>query len=525
MDFLLHHLLDSSARRFPNKEALVCNDRRLSYQTVAANAAGLGRGLQQAGLEKGDRVGIYLPASIPQVLSIFGVSYAGGVFVPINSLLFHQQVAHIARNCQIKALITTASRLANLTDELKQLTSLEFVVVIIDDKKPALSIPSHDFEQLCQLPPLDRSEDSAIDKDLAALLYTSGSTGQPKGVMLSHAQLVAGSSIVSDYLEITECDRILSILPFSFDAGLNQLITAFEQGATLVMMTFIFAREIVQMLAKEDITALAGVPTLWTLMVQPNSGLQKQALPHLRYITNTGGALPENVLSDLRQFLPTAQVFLMYGLTEAFRSTYLPPEEVDRRPTSIGKAIPNTEILVIDEQGNRCAPGEIGELVHRGPTVSLGYWQQPELTAKRLRPHPLLPATLAEKERVCYSGDLVRSDEDGFLYFVGRLDSLIKSSGFRLSPTEVEAVLMQSNWLQDAAVIGVADEMLGQAVKAFVVAKADIELDIQQLTRFSAEHLPRYMVPKQIEILDKLPTTTSGKVDYPALRLKEVQAA
>ena len=524
MDFLLHHLLDRSARRFPEKEALVCAQYRLSYGEVARKAAGLANGLRQIGTERGDRIGIYLPPSVPQVLSIFGVSQSGGVFVPMNPLLFPEQVTHIACDCQIKGLITSASRLATLGDALNQFSSLEFVIVVADDQTPALPVPTHDFDALCQQTPLTRVDDVAIGKDLAALLYTSGSTGSPKGVMLNHDQLMAGTSIVSDYLEIDQLDRILAILPFSFDAGLNQLTTAFERGATLVMMTFVFAREIVQKLRAENITALAGVPTLWTLLVQPNSGLHKQSLPHLRYITNTGGAMPQTVLEDLRQRLPKTNIFLMYGLTEAFRSTYLPPEEVDRRPTSIGKAIPNTEILVINEQGDRCELGEIGELVHRGPTVSMGYWQQPQLTAQRLRPHPLLPSALAQKERVCYSGDLVKTDEDGFLYFVGRRDSLIKSSGFRISPTEVEAVLMQSEWLQGAAVIGVADEVLEQAVKAFVVPKADVTLATSALTRFCGEHLPRYMVPKQIECLDSLPQTASGKVDYPALKLREVSA-
>ena len=524
MDFLLHHLLDRSVRRFPDKEALVCAERRLSYGEVARRSAGLASGLRQVGLERGDRVGVYLPASVPQVLSIFSVSQAGGVFVPINPLLFPEQVMHIANDCQVKGLITSASRLATLGDAIKQCASLAFVVVVADDQTPALFVPTHDFDSLCQQAPLTRIDDVAIGKDLAALLYTSGSTGCPKGVMLSHDQLMAGTSIVSDYLEINEGDRILAILPLSFDAGLNQLTTAFEQGATLVMMTFVFAREIVQKLQAERITALAGVPTLWTLLVQPNSGLHKQSLPHLRYITNTGGALPQTVLTDLRGLLPKTKVFLMYGLTEAFRSTYLPPDEVDRRPTSIGKAIPNTEILVINEQGGRCELGEIGELVHRGPTVSMGYWQQPQLTAQRLRPHPLLPSGLAQKERVCYSGDLVKTDEEGFLYFVGRRDSLIKSSGFRISPTEVEAVLMQSEWLQGAAVIGVADEVLGQAVKAFVVPKSEVTLEISRLARFCGEHLPRYMVPKQIECLESLPKTASGKVDYPSLKLREVSA-
>lgn len=536
MDFLLHHLLDTSAQRFPNKEALVCAQQRLSYSEVAHKTTGLANGLRQAGVARGDRVGIYLGASIPQVLSIFGVSQSGGVFVPINSMLFPAQVAHIAQDCQIKGLITTASKLAELIDGLedglKSLNALEFVVVIADAEVPVIkSLPVHDFELLCQSTASEsgsslpskvgsetRANDIGIGNDLAALLYTSGSTGKPKGVMLSHAQIIAGASIVSDYLDITDRDRILAVLPFSFDAGFNQLTTAFQQGSTLVLKSFVFAREIVQQLTSEKITALAGVPTLWNLLVQPNAGLAKQPLPHLRYITNTGGAMPQVVLAELRKLLPPTQVFLMYGLTEAFRSTYLPPDQLDARPTSMGKAIPNTEILVIDEQGNLCGPGEAGELVHRGPTVSMGYWQRPELTAERLRPHPLLPPGLAEKELVCYSGDLVTTDEEGFLYFVGRRDSMIKSSGFRISPTEVEETLMKSELLQGAAAIGVADEALGQAVKAFVIPKADVTLDPLMLKQFCAEQMPRYMVPKFIEALTELPKTSSGKVNYPALK-------
>jgi acyl-CoA synthetase (AMP-forming)/AMP-acid ligase II len=243
--------------------------------------------------------------------------------------------------------------------------------------------------------------------------------------------------------------------------------------------------------------------------------------PDLRYITNTGGAMPLNVLAKLRELLPGTNVVLMYGLTEAFRSTYLPPEEVDRRPTSMGKAIPDTEILLINEDGEECAPGEIGELVHRGPTVSLGYWGHPELTNRVLRPHPFRPAGLGDVERVCYSGDLVKKDEDGFFYFVGRRDNQIKSSGFRISPTEVEAGLCKTGKINAAAVIGLPDETLGQQIKAFVVPREGTSLNPDELLEEVAMLLPRHMVPKAIEVLDALPKTSSGKVDYPALRRRE----
>jgi acyl-CoA synthetase (AMP-forming)/AMP-acid ligase II len=309
--------------------------------------------------------------------------------------------------------------------------------------------------------------------------------------MLSHANVVAGSRIVSTYLGITEKERILAVLPFSFDAGMNQLMTAFEQGGTLVLINFVFARDIVQTLLKERITGLAGVPTLWNLLAEPNSTLNKQPLPNLRYITNTGGVMPQPVLKTLRQTLPTTRVFLMYGLTEAFRSTYLPPEELDRRPTSMGKAIPDTEILVLNEQGQLCKAGEIGELVHRGPTVSLGYWNRPEDTARALRPNPLLPQELGDCEKVCYSGDLVKMDEDGFLYFVGRRDTMIKSSGFRISPSEVEEVLFQTGKLRGTAVIGLPDEIVGQSIKAFVVPSNGEPLDTEALLVYCAEKMAR----------------------------------
>jgi acyl-CoA synthetase (AMP-forming)/AMP-acid ligase II len=291
----------------------------------------------------------------------------------------------------------------------------------------------------------------------------------------------------------------------------------------LVLINFLFARQIVEMLAAERITGLAGVPTVWTMLTQPTSTLHKAALPDLRYITNTGGAMPQSALRTLRSVLPTTRIFLMYGLTEAFRSTYLPPDELDRRPTSMGKAIPDTEILVLNEHGERCTPGEIGELVHRGPTVSMGYWGNPEATARVLRPNPLAPPEVGDVERVCYSGDLVKTDEDGFLYYVGRRDTMIKSSGFRISPTEVEEVAFRSGKIRHAAAIGVPDDLLGQAVKLFIVPRDDksSEIDKLALLDFCGEHLPRYMVPKFVEVLNELPVTSSGKVDYPTLKRRE----
>jgi acyl-CoA ligase (AMP-forming) (exosortase A-associated) len=527
MDFLIHHMLATSAARQPDKEALVHRDERLRYAEMAQRVNGLARGLREAGVERRDRVGIFLDHSVPLALSIFAVAQAGGVFVPINAVLYPDQVAHIADDCQMKALITSTSKLPALAPVLATIPSLAFVVVVDDggsSRTDGIGLPLREFRHLSR-PAAEACEDVGIDRDLAALLYTSGSTGKPKGVMCSHAQVMAGSSIVSTYLGIGESERILSVLPFSFDAGLNQLMTAIQQGATCVLTRFVFAREIVHVLERERITGLAGVPTVWALLAQPSSGLARTRLPHLRYITNTGGRMPKAVLDQLRAALPSTKVFLMYGLTEAFRSTYLPPDEVDRRPSSIGKAIPNTEILVINDDGQPCKPGEVGTLVHRGPTVSYGYWGRPDLTNEVLRPHPLIPAELGGDERVCYSGDLVTLDEDGFLYYIGRRDTMIKSSGFRISPTEVEEVLFSSGHLRGAAVIGIPDGILGQAVKAFVVAREGETVDTGALTEFCAARMPRHMVPAVIEVLDELPKTGTGKVDYPALRRRDGLAA
>lgn len=522
MDFLIHHMLRASTGRYPDKEALVDGDQRLTYTGVSARVAGFAAGLRNAGLQRGDRVGIYLDPSVAQVISIFGVSQAGGVFVPANDVLFPDQVAHIARDCGISVLITTASKLDSLLPAFEDVHSLRFLVIVSDSGEPVKTVLRvHDFDAMTKLASENGFQDWGIEKDLAAILYTSGSTGKPKGVMLSHANIMAGATIVSTYLGITDSDRILAVLPFSFDAGLNQLTTAFQQGATLVLINFVFAKQIVDVLIRERITGLAGVPTVWSLLAQPSSTLHKNAPAALRYITNTGGAMPQNVLEGLRRSLPNTSVVLMYGLTEAFRSTYLPPEELDRRPTSMGRAIPDTEILVLNEHGKLCKPGEVGELVHRGPTVSMGYWGNREATDRVLKPNPLLPAELGDVERVCYSGDLVKMDEDGFLYYVGRRDAMIKSSGYRISPTEVEEIVFQSGRARHAAAIGVPDELVGQAVKVFVVLRDGEACDKDALIDFCSERMPRYMVPKYIEVMEDLPKTSSGKVDYPSLRRRE----
>ena len=518
MGFLVHHMLRASAERFPEKDAIVCGDAHTPYRLAWDRVSSFATGLRRLGTKRGDRIGVYTEANEIQALSILGVSRAGGVFVPVNEVLFPQQVTHIVDDCGMRGLITSRKKLDRVAEVLAATKTLDFVVVVDDGPLPDWPVDVQRFADLVEGPVASDWRELSIGSDLAALIYTSGSTGRAKGVMLSHAQIMAGAAIVANYLGTTHEHRTLAALPFSFDAGLNQLMTAMLHGASVVIKPFVFARQLVETLVDEEITGMGGVPPLWSLMAQPSSSLAKHTYPHLRYISNTGGAMPPSVLEVLRKHLPDAQIFLMYGLTEAFRSTYLPPEELDRRPTSMGKAIPNTEILVVNDQGDLCKPGEVGELVHRGPTVSMGYWGHPELTAKAFRPHPFASDETGDSERVVYSGDVVKTDEEGFLYFVARRDAMIKSSGFRVSPTEVESVLFQSGRLREAAIVGLPDELLGQAIKAFVVPRDGEVVDEESLLAFCAERMPRHMVPKSVETLESLPKTGSGKIDYPALR-------
>ncbi|MFN3869616.1 MAG: AMP-binding protein, partial [Hyphomicrobiaceae bacterium] len=427
----------------------------------------------------------------------------GGVFVPINPVLKPQQIMHIIADSGARVVVTNALLRQRMTDGAAPPAALDILAV----------------EEA--LPPLPRAGDPpAIAEDLAAILYTSGSTGKPKGVMLSHANLIAGTRIVRTYLGIGRDDRILSLLPFSFDYGLNQLLTAVEQGAVLVLASFQLGDQIVSALARHRITGFAGVPTVWAILTKAAPALQRTPLPHLRYITNSGGAVPEATVRRLGDLLPETQIFLMYGLTEAFRSTYLPPSEIKRRPTSIGKAIPECEVFPVTADGRRAKPGEPGILVHRGPTVSLGYWNRPEETARVIRPNPVSPPDKGGG-MVCWSGDLVVEDDEGFLYFVGRQDAMIKSAGYRISPTEVEDVLMGTGEFRHVAVIGLPDDWIGQRLCAVGIA-ANGEVDMQKVLRQASERLPAYMVPSRVDVVAELPQTPNGKVDYKALVAERV---
>jgi acyl-CoA ligase (AMP-forming) (exosortase A-associated) len=500
--YLLHHLLEGTVID-PVRTAIISGEKADTYADLQHRTLQLAIILKQAGIVCGDRVAILLPKSFDECAAIFAISRANAVFVPINPAFRPGQVRHIIEDCSARALISATDLLTKLGDALSGLDCLR--VTLNTDE-----IGADVVDECGKL-----AESSAIGEDLAAILYTSGSTGRPKGVMLSHRNLLAGTRIVRNYLGIGPIDRVLSILPFSFDYGLNQLLCVVEQRACIVLLTFKLGDEIVKALAHYQITGLAGVPTVWAILTRAAPSLTLTTLPHLRYITNSGGAVPSDTVKRLCELLPTTQIFLMYGLTEAFRSTFLPPEDVSCRPTSIGKAISECEVYPMTADGRRARPGEPGILVHRGPTVSLGYWNRPDDTALVIRQDPERPAALGGG-KICWSGDLVVEDKDGFLYFVGREDAMIKSAGYRISPTEVEEVLMAHGGFRQVAVIGLPDEWIGQRIHAIAVP-VDETTDVENVLQKAAKALPAHMVPSQIELVDKLPTTPNGKIDYKRL--------
>ncbi|MBB5018314.1 acyl-CoA ligase (AMP-forming) (exosortase A-associated) [Chitinivorax tropicus] len=513
MPTLVHELILATATTSPDQAALAYQNQVLDYATLARQVAQFANGVLAQDLAKSERVAIYLEKRFEAVIGMFGAAAAGGVYVPVNPLLKAEQVGHILQDCNVRVLVTSADRLVTLREVLTHCHDLKTIIVtgLKADTAPLAGVQLLDWQALLDtagtVPP-----HQVIDGDMAAILYTSGSTGKPKGVVLSHRNIVAGAASVADYLNITSADRILSVLPLSFDYGMNQLTTAFLTGARVVLMNYLLPRDIVNACARERITGLACVPPLWVQLAQLE--WPAEAVQHLRYFTNSGGHMPSATLATLRKSLPNTLPYLMYGLTEAFRSTYLPPSEVDHRPDSMGKAIPNAEIMVLREDGTPCAPNEPGELVHRGVHVSMGYWNDTAKTAERFKPIPAQQPGLVMPEIAVWSGDTVRKDEAGFLYFISRRDEMIKTSGYRVSPTEVEEVLYGTDLVGECAAFGVSHPQLGQAIVVVATPKTGEMLEKEALQMACKKQLPAFMVPHHIESrTGSLPRNPNGKID------------
>jgi long-chain acyl-CoA synthetase len=513
----VEEFLERSFRATPEKTALVCGNARYTYTDIEKMANRLAHSLLANGFARGDRAAVYLENSVEAVVAIFAILKTGGVFLPVNPTTKPDKLAYILNNCRAKALFTNAKLLAAAAKSLGS-TSLEGVWVADGDARVA-NIPVFPLSgvledaSLPETPPAKR----AIDIDLAALIYTSGSTGRPKGVMLTHLNMVSAATSITTYLENTPDDVILSVLPMSFDYGLYQVLMAFKVGCTVVLeKSFTYPYAVIDLLIRERVTGFPIVPTICAILLQMD--LSKFSFPALRYITNTAAALPPEHILRLRKVFPGVRIYSMYGLTECKRVSYLPPDQIDIRPGSVGRGMPNEEVYLVNERGERLPPGSTGELVVRGSNVMKGYWELPEETDRVLKPGPL------PGEKVLYTGDLFRMDEEGYLYFIARKDDIIKSRGEKVSPREVEDALHAIPGVAEAAVVGVPDPVLGQAIKAFVRTREDATLAPQDIIRECAARLEDFMVPKFVEIRASLPKSANGKIDRRALAAEAAAA-
>ena len=512
MRITLSDCLRKSADQFPNREAIIYRDKRLTYEEFDRAVDRVATLLLEAGLKKNDRCAVYMEKSIEEAISIPAVNRAGGIFIDINHLHKKGQVHHILKDSGSRFFFTTRQRLSQLENLSELCPELESIIVHgkgdIPDLSPIRTLSREDEGSIRN----DLLQNlSFTENDISAIVYTSGSTGRPKGVMLSHRNLVAGAESVSCYLNNTPDDRILSVLPFSFDYGLNQLTTSIYIGATCVLINYLLPNDIFKAMKTESITGLGLIPPLWLQLLQKEWTFQD--FPAWRYLTNTGGRMPETAVQELRKRLPRTRIYLMYGLTEAFRGTYLDPDQVDQHPNSIGKAIPNAEILILNKDGKPCKPMEKGELVQRGAHVAQGYWNDPEKTAQMFKPNPFPLAGLQFEEKIVYSGDTVYKDEEGLIYYEGRTDELIKTSGYRVSPTEIEEAIYKTGKVKHAAVFGIPDDILGQVPVAAVSLKVNMILNENEVIQSCRKRLPNYMVPAQVVIYDELPLNPTGKLD------------
>jgi amino acid adenylation domain-containing protein len=505
---LVQDFLRRSASRLPEKVALVCEGLRYTYATLDRATDRIANGLNARGVGPGDRVVLCLPNGVDAVLGIFAVLKAGAVFVVLNPATKPPKLAHVVRDCAASALwVDAASRERGLLPDPSEVPSLRTTVVSGAGagrvaERLARGVTREALEAGTGAPP----SAARIDLDLACLVYTSGSTGEPRGVMSDHGNVVFAASSIVQYLKNVESDVVLNALPLSFDYGLYQLLMTFSFGGTLVLeRNFAYPAAVLARIAEERVTGLPGVPTLFALLLQLDLGAFD--LTSLRYVTNTAAAFPVAHIRELRRRLPNVAVYSMYGLTETKRALYLPPEEVDVRPGSVGIPIPGTEAWIEDDEGRRLAPGNAGELVVRGRHVMRGYWGDPEATRERFRPGPL------PGERVCRTGDVFRMDEHGYFTFLGRRGDFIKSRGEKVSPKEVENALYELPGVAEAAVIGVPDPILGEAVKAFVAFGGSPAATKGEILAHCRARLEVLCVPREVEIRDALPKTPSGKID------------
>jgi|JTFP01.1.fsa_nt_gb amino acid adenylation domain-containing protein len=517
--YLVHHFLEYSAARHGRKVALVCDGLRLTYGEIDAAANRFARYLVSIGVDRHQRVVIFLDNSVEAVIALFGTLKAGAVFVLPNVTMKSAKLAYILNNCGATTLVAHDSRRRVIEEAMADADGVRHLVWCHHGQPCEAPQGSRRLDSFTQWSDLFVAGDSdaggrlpaVIDRDLATIIYTSGSTGEPKGVVSAHYNMVAAARSITTYLENVETDIVLNTLPFSFDYGLYQLLMVFLFGGTLVLEnSFTYPRVVLERLAVEEVTGFPIVPTMVAMLLQMRD-LARFDFRCLRYLTNTGAALPVAHIRSLRKMLPHVRIFSMYGLTECKRVSYLPPEKLDEKPDSVGIPIPNSEVFVVDATGREVAANEVGELVVRGSHVMQGYWNDPVETARVFRPGN------RHGEIVLHTGDLFRRDAEGYLYFVSRTDDLIKTRGERVSPKEIENALCALDGVAEAAVVGVPDEVLGKALKAFVVCGRQAHLSEMQVQAYCHKTLEPFMVPKYVEFVEALPKTSSGKIDRKSL--------
>jgi acyl-CoA ligase (AMP-forming) (exosortase A-associated) len=520
MGEILPNLLFRSARARPEHPALVLKGAEKTYAALAQEVRAFACGLADLGLEAEDRVGIFLEKQFEAVTALLGVSAAGGVFVPINPALRPAQVVHILKDCNVRMLVTSRRRAAALADSFAACPDLSRLILLEDDpNNGAVAFPIvENWEDLLDRGVKTSRRPPAItDENIAGLLYTSGSTGSPKGVVLTHRNFVVANTTIADYLKYRESDRILNLPPYSFGFGLSQLFTSLHKGATAVLHTYLSPQDMMRTIVADRVTGVSGVPTAMAqLAAMP---WPPEAEASIRYISVAGGRMPENATRQLRRDHPQTDIYLMYGMTETLRSTYLAPEEADTRPTSIGKPIPNANISVLRADETPCDPGEVGELVQKGPLIARGYWNDAARTANVFRPIPG-----DGPEPAVWSGDMVKRDADGFIYFMGRRDEIMKIRGYRVSPVEIEDVVLASGQAGLAAALCVPQGETDQSLVVYVTPKDNQTPDTGAILDHCRAQLPPYLVPSQILVRSALPLTANGKLERKKLLAEHLEA-
>ena len=507
---LVNHYLEYSAARFPDKVALIHQGKRLTYAGIETMANRLAAALIREEVEKGDRVAVFMDNSIEAVVSIFAVLKAGAAFMMINHTTKSEKLEYIMNDSSARVILTQG----NITGVLKNIECPHLKSIVVAGPHSS-GLQCAAYEDIMASGRNETVVSGCIDLDLASIIYTSGSTGSPKGVMLSHLNMVTAAHSITTYLENTGDDIIINMLPLSFDYGLYQVLMGFKIAGTVVLeKSFTYPYQVVDTIIREKVTGFPGVPTIFAILLRMKN-VDKYDFSSVRYITNTAAALPVSHIKRLGELFPEAKLYSMYGLTECKRVSYLPPEELDSRPASVGRGMPNQEVYIVNENAEKIGPGEVGELVIRGTNVMLGYWEMPDETARCLKPGKL------PGEKLLYTGDLFRMDEDGYLYFVARKDDIIKCKGQKVSPKEIENVLYSLDGVLEAAAIGVPDEILSQAVKVYISLEKGSKLTEKNILRYCSQHLENFMVPKYVEIMPSLPKTSTGKISRQELKVNQ----